>query len=56
MALMQKILVPIDFSEHSAEAYDLAVAAAAEKLARALDRALGRLDDRRAATEPSTPD
>lgn len=25
MALMQKILVPIDFSEHSAEAYDLAI-------------------------------
>lgn len=35
-----------------AEGYDLAVAAASDKLARALDSALGRLDDRRAATAP----
>ena len=39
-----------------AEDYGLAVAAAADKLARALDSALGRLDDRRATTEPSTRD
>lgn len=34
----------------NAEDYDLAVAAAADKLARALDSRLGRLEDRRAAT------
>jgi ribosome-associated translation inhibitor RaiA len=32
--------------------YDLAVRAAADKLARALDSSLGRLDDRRPAADP----
>lgn len=36
-----------------AEDYELAVAAASDKLARALASAFGRLDDRRAATEPA---
>lgn len=36
-----------------AEDVDLAIAEASDKLARALDSALGRLDDRRAATEPA---
>lgn len=36
----------------NAEDYDLALAAAAAKLARALDSLLGRLDDRRAETVP----
>ena len=37
----------------NAEAYDLALAAASDKLAKALDRIVGRLDDKRAATEAS---
>ena len=37
----------------NAEDYGLAIAASADKLARALDKALGRLVDRRAATEPA---
>lgn len=36
-----------------AEDVDLALAAAAEKLTRALDSLLGRLEDRRAATAPA---
>ncbi len=36
-----------------AEDYDLALAAAADKLARALDSLLGRLEDKRAASEPA---
>lgn len=37
----------------NAEDVDLAIAAASEKLARALDSALGRLEDRRAAAVPT---
>lgn len=43
---------PVAVSAH-AEDYDLAVAAASDKLAKALDSRLGRLEDRRPATEPA---
>lgn len=41
---------PVAVTAH-ADSVDLAIAAASDKLERALDAVLGRLDDRRAATE-----
>lgn len=43
---------PLAVTANAAD-YDLAIASAADKLTRALDSLLGRLDDRRGATEPA---